>query len=408
MDRHTETACNRREFIAATALSAATCLSTQGGTLTAALLTDGQTPVLVGNRFLTFNTVVRVNQIEVSRDRVDGSDEGNIHTPELAQLFRQSVQRGWPGGKITWAFSWQALQDPRPNYKAIRDLVAECHSRYGDEVTFIPGGYFQPMYNARQQTRQDLHEALQRVSDIVGGGYRPRSILAGFSVLVEPPPRSWYHSEMAQEFWPRWPVILEHEHYGGSKARKAWSGDLLLKSVEDYHASYMSIHWWPREELKENRATIERINRRIGYRIQLRSITWPAAITPSLPFTVETSWANAGVAPCYGGGFWALTLKDQKDGIASVLVDEGFDVRNLKVGAPEQAAVQKLRSRFTAAYRHVEPQGTHSPPMKAGRYSLFVSIGAVDGTPQIALPMAGDDGQRRYRVGTIEVADSPK
>jgi len=180
MDRQTETACNRREFIAATALSAATCLSTQGGTLTAALLTDGQTPVLVGNRFLTFNTVVRVNQIEVSRDRVDGSDEGNIHTPELAQLFRQSVQRGWPGGKITWAFSWQALQDPRPNYKAIRDLVAECHSRYGDEVTFIPGGYFQPMYNARQQTRQDLHEALQRVSDIVGGGYRPRSVLAGF------------------------------------------------------------------------------------------------------------------------------------------------------------------------------------------------------------------------------------
>jgi len=32
------------------------------------------------------------------------------------------------------------------------------------------------------------------------------------SILVQPPPRSWYHAEMAQEFWPRWPVILEHEH----------------------------------------------------------------------------------------------------------------------------------------------------------------------------------------------------
>ena len=137
-------------------------------------------PALIGNRFLTFNTVIRVNQIEVSRDRVAGTDEGNIHTPELAQLFRQSVQRGWPGGKITWAFSWRALQDQQPNYKAIRDLAAEYHARYGDEVTFIPGGFFQPMYNSRQQTRQDLHEALQRVSDIVGGGYRPRSVLAGF------------------------------------------------------------------------------------------------------------------------------------------------------------------------------------------------------------------------------------
>ena len=101
------------------------------------------------------------------------------------------------------------------------------------------------------------------------------------SILVQPPPHSWYHAEMAQEFWPRWPVILEHEHYGGSKARKAWSGDLLLKSVKDYHASYMSIHWWPRVELKENRETIDRINRRIGYRLQLRSITWPASITPA-------------------------------------------------------------------------------------------------------------------------------
>ena len=60
------------------------------------------------------------------------------------------------------------------------------------------------------------------------------------------------------------------------------------------------------------------------------------------------------------------------------------------------------------AYRHVGSLGTHSPPMKAGRYSLFVSVGTVDGTPQIALPMAGNDGQRRYRVGTIEVADPPK
>ena len=46
--------------------------------------------------------------------------------------------------------------------------------------------------------------------------------------------------------------------------------------------------------------------------------------------------------------------------------------------------------------------------MKAGHYSLFVSVGAVDGTPQIALPMAGNDGQHRCRVGTIEVTDLPK
>ena len=37
------------------------------------------------------------------------------------------------------------------------------------------------------------------------------------------------------------PVILEHEHYGSSVARDAWKdGSLLIRSVEEYHASYMS------------------------------------------------------------------------------------------------------------------------------------------------------------------------
>jgi hypothetical protein len=261
-----------------------------------------------------------------------------------------------------------------------------------------------------------FHHTLLCISDDVAGPSKPGRhfpetdyaiskgvTLRDDSILVQAPPNSWYHAEMAQEFWPHWPVILEHEHYGGSKARQAWSGDLLLKSIEDYHASYMSIHWWPRVELNENRETIDRINRRMGYRLQLKSISWPATIAAGRAFTVETAWANAGVAPCYGGGYWTMTLKDQKDGIAAVLVDESFDLRNLKVGAPDQAPVEKLDSRFTVAMRHVSPQGSHAPPMKPGVYTVFVSVGRVDGTPQIALPMTGDDGQRRYRLGTVQV-----
>jgi hypothetical protein len=217
------------------------------------------------------------------------------------------------------------------------------------------------------------------------------------SILVQPPPNSWYHAEMAQEFWPRLPVILEHEHYGGSKARGAWSGDLLRKSIEDYHASYMSIHWWPREELSENRETVERINRRIGYRIQLKEIVWPGEVRLGEPFTVETAWGNAGVAPCYRGGCWALTLKDAKGGIAAVLVDESFDIKELEVAPPDKAPVKKLKSQFVVAMHH----GTHVPPVKPGAYDVFVAVGQRDGTPVIALPLRFNDGQGRYRLGQV-------
>jgi hypothetical protein len=218
------------------------------------------------------------------------------------------------------------------------------------------------------------------------------------SILVQAPPHSWYHAEMAQDFWPRWPVILEHEHYGSSKERGAWGdGSGLLQAIEEYHASYMSIHWWPRIELEENRALIERINRRLGYRLHLKEISWPGRIKIAEPFRVRTVWANVGVAPCYPGGFMALTLKDSGRGIVSVLSDEHVNLRELPPGPVSAPSSRTNESMFVV--------GQIAPVTKPGRCDLFVSIGERDGTPRIALPLAGDDGQRRYRLGSIVLLD---
>ena len=139
------------------------------------------------------------------------------------------------------------------------------------------------------------------------------------SICVQPPPNSWFHAELAQSFWPKLPVILEHEHYGPSVNRNAWGdGSLLLQSVEEYHASYMSIHWWPREFWDKNRDVIDRINRRLGYRLQLRSLSWPRT-DHSWPSRLV--WRPPGPtresAPRYPGGYMAITLKDQQGGIGS-------------------------------------------------------------------------------------------
>jgi hypothetical protein len=213
------------------------------------------------------------------------------------------------------------------------------------------------------------------------------------SILVQPPPNSWYHADQAARYWPTLPVILEHEHYGSSVDRKAWDPALLLKSVEDYRASYLSIHWWPQELLEKNREAVDRINLRLGYRLQLRDITLPKSAKVGEWFDVSWTWANAGVAPCYRGGFPALTLKDDKGGLVAVLVEDGLDVKGLPVGAPGAAAPSTKASRFCA--------GLVAPTTRAGEADVFVSVGRRDGTPEIALPMAGDDGARRYRVGRM-------
>jgi len=139
----------------------------------------GPTSQLRG-RYLTHVSVVRVNQIEVTPTRSIGEDEAADNRPERIRSRREAFERGCPGGKMTWAISWLALHDTRADYKEARRLLAAYHDRYGDEVTFIPGGYFAPMYDTRENNRKTIHTALKMVSDMVGGGYRPQCVVAGY------------------------------------------------------------------------------------------------------------------------------------------------------------------------------------------------------------------------------------
>ena len=225
------------------------------------------------------------------------------------------------------------------------------------------------------------------------------------SILVQPYPRHWYHSEMAQLFWPTMPVILEHEHYQGSVDKKAWDKDLLLQSIEDYHASFMSIHWWPRVLLNDNREVIDRINRRMGYRLLLNKVSWPRTVKMGEAFSINTEWSNGGVAPCYPGGYGCFTLKDEKGGIVSVLVDESLNMRNLKVSSAGSPVVQSSSFMFRIAPRYADKAGVFFRACHPGTYKLYVSVGSKNGTPIFELPYEGDDGHRRYYIGDMIITE---
>jgi hypothetical protein len=137
-------------------------------------------PSAMRGRYLTHVSVVRVNQIEVTPDRSIGEDEASDNRPERIRSRRDAFAKGCPDGKMTWAISWLALHDDRKEYQEARRLLASYHDRYGDEITFIPGGYFAPMYNTRESIRQTIHTALGMVSGMVGNGYRPQCLVAGF------------------------------------------------------------------------------------------------------------------------------------------------------------------------------------------------------------------------------------
>jgi len=216
------------------------------------------------------------------------------------------------------------------------------------------------------------------------------------SLLVQPPPRSWCHAAQAELFWRTTPVILEHQHYRESLRDGAWDPELLVRAVEEHHASFLSIHGNPRDIFEGNRDAIDRINRRIGYRFVPESVEWPSEVLVgenAESFEVRWRFRNAGVAPAYRPWFPCLTVKDAEDRIVAVLAGTECDLSKLEQQADNRK--KELRQTFTL--------GRWMAPLTlAGDYSVWLSVGEADGTPQIALPIdAENDGHHRYRCGKI-------
>src|SRR5665213_232925 len=173
----------RRSFIKNAALLSAAHLLTPKNVLKGypfGSLSQQAPTSLLGNRFVTFCIMIRTTPWEVSRDvKLLPRDESKCHTLEGVTAMREAFALNNPGGRLTWGFTMNALEDTRKNYREIRDYAAICQAKYGDEVTYFPG-YFPAMYLPRERINTEISEAIHTISGFVGGKYRLQSIIGGF------------------------------------------------------------------------------------------------------------------------------------------------------------------------------------------------------------------------------------
>lgn len=253
-----------------------------------------------------------------------------------------------------------------------------------------------------------------------------RSLGIGFrddSVMVWKYPKMFQRDNWARLFAPTSPVIVEHDHYVlTQRDRGPWEDKWLVEAVKAYRASWMSIHGFPRQYLRERADAVKAVNKILGYRFELREVTYPACVGMGERFDIRATWANVGVAKCYRGGFAAWTLLDAVGNVVWSSTDEANDFAGLPPaydGSGEQPRTFTSRVRFGCtselprrndgvlkqlASRDGMTFGGRVPTMKPGTYSLCVSVGSRDGTPEIMLPLAGKKG-KRYPIGKITVRD---
>jgi len=172
----------RRQFIQKTLIAGAGMAGTSKLSLAGnnKSLYDRMLNPLLGNRFVTLCIMIRTTPWEVSRDvRLIQEDESAYHTLKVVRDLREAFAKNNPDGRLTWGFTLNALEDQRPNYQDIRKYIVECQQKYGDEVSYFPG-YFPALYLPRSRVNREMSEAIQLISDLVGGGYRPQSVIGGF------------------------------------------------------------------------------------------------------------------------------------------------------------------------------------------------------------------------------------
>ena len=210
----------------------------------------------------------------------------------------------------------------------------------------------------------------------------------------------WFHANWAAEnFAATLPVVVESGHCN-LLADGRWDDGQLVDSVEAYQASFVSVHDWPERYLKQHREAVDAINRRVGYRFELREASWPDEALVGEPLEIASEWVNVGVARRYAGALLAWTLIADNGAVAWTFVDGAYDFKD---ALPKLKGVEhpvRRRSKVRFGYRskipqmndgvwEIEVKGDPSlagdvPTIPCGDYTLAVSLGDPDGTPRLA------------------------
>lgn len=190
----------------------------------------------------------------------------------------------------------------------------------------------------------------------------------------------------AEEAWKTGPVAFESCWDMRKWKEAGWDIRYIFDYALRCHGSYVNNKSAPLPE--GARSEVERLLRRIGYRLVLREVLHPARLKPGDDAQVTLQWENIGVAPPYLDARVALRLRPTSGaGEPNVLV-----------------ATASIRGWQPGPHR-IEVPLPVSAGLRAGRHEL--AVGIVDPQshqPAVRLAVVGRDPEGWYPVSHVEVA----
>jgi len=188
----------------------------------------------------------------------------------------------------------------------------------------------------------------------------------------------------ASDAWKRAPVAFESCWDARKWVEEGWDVDFIFDWALKVHVSYMNNKSAPLPDAIRDK--VENFIRRMGYRFVLRILEHPEAVSPGGDFTVDMTWENVGVAPCYADYQVALALAD---------------AQGERVWA--QASGESIRGWLPGETRLTQ-KATLPTDLKPDTYELQVAIvDPATGGPVIKLAIEGRQDDGWYPVSKLTV-----
>ena len=198
-------------------------------------------------------------------------------------------------------------------------------------------------------------------------------------------PQLYTYKDQIEKYWRNLPVAMEPQHW---ERLQGWVPEDCIKAFTDLHPTFFGLHGYIGNIMMGSDGDFVRAAaKRVGYRFVPENITMTNQVNAHNYLDLNITWKNNGCARSYKDYYPAITLKNKNGAVETVMVDPGFTMSSIE---PDSNLVEQARLRLNAI-------------VPGGEYEAYLSVGKLDGTPVIAMPIDGDDGNRRYYLGTVTV-----
>jgi hypothetical protein len=161
--------------------------------------------------------------------------------------------------------------------------------------------------------------------------------------------------------------------------------------------NYCSVLGWvssvTKDVAKNDHWFFDRGNEMMGYRLVINKAEYPAQAAQGSTFEIKTEWANMALGRFWYKDLLKIYFVDESGKDVYAYTDENYDARAF------------INGEIYENYSQVNLPSD----MKEGTYTIMAAVvDRTTGEPAIRLGIAGDDGSKRYELGTVAVKSDVK